>query len=68
MDDSISRKIDADIFIDDRNVGGFPGWGEVYKSLYPEGDEFSHILTNADAHYNKAGKVMQQLKRLFGVK
>lgn len=68
MDDSISRKIDADIFIDDRNVGGFPGWGEIYKSLYPEDDEFNHILTNADAHYNKAGKVMQQLKRLFGVK
>ena len=26
-----SRKIDADIFIDDRNLGGFPGWGEVYN-------------------------------------
>lgn len=24
-----SRKIHADIFIDDRNLGGFPGWGEV---------------------------------------
>jgi hydroxymethylpyrimidine pyrophosphatase-like HAD family hydrolase len=32
-DDSISRKINADIFIDDRNVGGFPGWGEVYQEL-----------------------------------
>lgn len=26
-----SRKIDADLFIDDRNLGGFPGWGEIYK-------------------------------------
>lgn len=26
-----SRKLDADIFIDDRNLGGFPGWGEVYE-------------------------------------
>ncbi|SEF62918.1 hypothetical protein SAMN05421847_0493 [Halpernia humi] len=26
-----SRKIDADFFIDDRNLGGFPGWGEIYK-------------------------------------
>ncbi len=33
FDDSISRKIAADIFIDDRNVGGFIGWGEVYKQL-----------------------------------
>lgn len=24
-----SRKINADIFIDDRNLGGFPGWGEI---------------------------------------
>jgi hydroxymethylpyrimidine pyrophosphatase-like HAD family hydrolase len=28
-----SRKINADIFIDDRNVGGFPGWGEVYQMI-----------------------------------
>jgi hydroxymethylpyrimidine pyrophosphatase-like HAD family hydrolase len=35
MDDTISRKINADVFIDDRNVGGFPGWGEVYQKLNP---------------------------------
>lgn len=29
----ISRKIDADIFIDDRNIGGFIGWGEVHRKL-----------------------------------
>ena len=28
-----SRKINADIFIDDRNLGGFPGWGEVYQII-----------------------------------
>ncbi len=28
-----SRKITVDIFIDDRNVGGFPGWGEVYQMI-----------------------------------
>lgn len=28
-----SRKINADIFIDDRNLGGFPGWGEVIQVL-----------------------------------
>ncbi len=31
--DSMSRKINADIFIDDRNAGGFPGWGEVYQMV-----------------------------------
>lgn len=28
-----SRKIHADIFIDDRNIGGFEGWGIVYHTL-----------------------------------
>lgn len=32
-DPNISRKIHADLFIDDRNFGGFPGWGEIYQEL-----------------------------------
>lgn len=28
-----SRKLNADLFIDDRNLGGFPGWGEVYRVI-----------------------------------
>jgi hydroxymethylpyrimidine pyrophosphatase-like HAD family hydrolase len=35
-DESISRKIHADIFIDDRNIGGFIGWGEVYQIITNE--------------------------------
>lgn len=31
--DGISRKINADIFVDDRNIGGFIGWGEVYHKI-----------------------------------
>lgn len=31
--ESISRKIHADLFIDDRNVGGFYGWGEIYQLI-----------------------------------
>ncbi len=29
----MSRKILADIFIDDRNINGLPPWGEVYHQL-----------------------------------
>lgn len=32
-DNSISRKILADIFIDDRNLGGMKGWGEIFQML-----------------------------------
>lgn len=35
VDDSVSRKIDADIFIDDKNIGGFPGWGEIWQMIFP---------------------------------
>lgn len=35
-DPKVSRKINADIFIDDRNVGGLPGWGEIYHSITNE--------------------------------
>lgn len=31
-----SRKILADIYIDDRNLGGLPSWGEIYKLICPE--------------------------------
>ncbi|APY12694.1 hydrolase [Seonamhaeicola sp. S2-3] len=33
FNNDVSRKIHADIFIDDRNFGGFPGWGEIYQQL-----------------------------------
>jgi len=35
-EDYDSRKIDADIFIDDRNIGGLPPWGEIYQMLNPQ--------------------------------
>jgi hypothetical protein len=35
MDETISRKIDADIYIDDKNLGGFPGWSDVWQTLNP---------------------------------
>ena len=32
-DGSMSRKIYADIYIDDRNIGGFPGWSYIWRLL-----------------------------------
>lgn len=28
-----SRKLKVDIFIDDRNIGGLPDWGEIYQMI-----------------------------------
>jgi len=36
FDEKYSRKINADLFIDDRNIGGMLGWGEIYQTLLGE--------------------------------
>lgn len=36
LDDTKSRKIYADLFIDDRNIGGFLGWGTIYQMITNE--------------------------------
>jgi hypothetical protein len=38
-DPSIPRKLKADIFIDDRNIGGFLGWGKIYQLLQSAGSQ-----------------------------
>ncbi|MGB0165439.1 MAG: BT0820 family HAD-type phosphatase [Luteibaculum sp.] len=50
--DAIPRKLDVDLFIDDRNVGGFIGWGEIWQTLHPESGELKHQFKNPDAHNN----------------
>ena len=34
FDTKTPRKIHADLFIDDRNIGGFLGWTEIYKAVF----------------------------------
>ncbi|MCX8143509.1 MAG: hydrolase [Bacteroidia bacterium] len=60
------RKLNADIFIDDRNLGGFPGWSKVWQMLHPEGGDYQHVLTNPEAHYNY--KKPSFFQKLFGKK
>lgn len=31
--DHYSRKLKADLFIDDRNIGGIPDWGLIYRMI-----------------------------------
>lgn len=36
-----SRKLSVEMFIDDRNVGGLPDWGQIYKKIKGESDDDS---------------------------
>jgi hydroxymethylpyrimidine pyrophosphatase-like HAD family hydrolase len=68
LDESTSRKLNVDIFIDDRNVGGFVGWSEVWQMLHPESGDFLHTLKNPEAHNNYRTKKEGLFKKLFGKK
>jgi hydroxymethylpyrimidine pyrophosphatase-like HAD family hydrolase len=61
FNENISRKIDADLYIDDKNLGGFPGWSEVWQMLNPY-----------DLQQKEAEKRMSSrnniLKRIFNLK
>ena len=39
-----SRKLKADIWIDDRNIGGLPDWGTIYQMI-TERKTYEQILT-----------------------
>jgi hydroxymethylpyrimidine pyrophosphatase-like HAD family hydrolase len=62
FDETISRKINADIFIDDKNVGGFPGWSEIWQMLFP------YELQQRNAEKKIASGRSNIFKRLFNGK
>jgi hypothetical protein len=52
-----SRKIDADLFIDDRNIGGFIGWSEIWQLLNPD---------SVDSEYNELNGLLNKSNRTVG--
>jgi len=68
LDEKTSRKLNADIFVDDRTIGGFIGWSEVWQTIHPEGGAFSHQLKNAEAHHNYKKSDTSIFKKIFGTK
>ena len=44
--DNFSRKLKADLFIDDRNIGGLPDWGLIYRMIM-EHKSYHEVLTEA---------------------
>jgi hydroxymethylpyrimidine pyrophosphatase-like HAD family hydrolase len=65
INEDVPRKLNVDIFIDDRNIGGFLGWSAIWQLLHPEGGDFNHVLKNHEAH-NNFNKEKSFLKKLFG--
>jgi hypothetical protein len=66
-----SRKINADIFIDDRNIGGFLGWSKIWELLSApvSKDDPQPYILDKEAHWNypsrRKKKKKSFWKRLF---
>ncbi|MFA6778926.1 MAG: hypothetical protein WCU80_03975 [Paludibacteraceae bacterium] len=53
------RKLNADLFIDDRNVGGLPEWAKIYKQIkgVDESDDYAN-LTKKRRNPNKPKNII----------
>lgn len=63
FDENTSRKIDADIFIDDRNLGGFIDWSKVWQMMFPESN-----MIELEKQALKKLRKPSLFKRIFGKK
>ena len=60
-----SRKLQADLFIDDRNLGGLPDWGEIYRML--SGEDRNDLSENGVSHNSYGNKsFIGLLKKILG--
>ena len=57
-----SRKVNADLYIDDRNVGGLPDWGVIYELVHRKWSYVRYLPEVYDAKREKNSF----LKRIFG--
>ena len=57
------RKLKADLFIDDRNLGGLPDWGVIYRMII-NGTYLQPISTNYEPEYELPKKGI--FSSLFG--
>lgn len=71
-DRDFSRKLKADIFIDDRNIGGLPSWKTIYSSISNDRPHKpQHVTTVIDSKQEEMMKRYQSSPRrrfIFGRK
>lgn len=62
-DMGFSRKLKADLFIDDRNIGGMADWGLIYKMIQSgahKGGSFEAVLNSAGDSRKSRGKIVKK--------
>ena len=53
-----SRKLKADLWIDDRNLGGLPDWGTIYEMVHYRltYEDLMHRYESTESNYDKSPK------------
>lgn len=62
-DGTMSRKIYADVYIDDRNIGGFIGWATIWRILNHDENGNNHEFN--EIFEKKKINLPYKLKKLF---
>lgn len=60
-----SRKLKVDIFIDDRNIGGLPDWGTIYRMIKHHetwNDLLNEAETNSMSYQNQGVNMVKKKK------
>lgn len=47
-----TRKLKVDVFIDDRNLGGLPDWGTIYRMISRH-QKWHHLIDEAAGNYQE---------------
>jgi len=67
---NFSRKLKADVWIDDRNIGGIPDWGTIYRMIHENRPHRPyHAYENIEEENRKAASKRKKkgfFGRLFG--
>jgi hydroxymethylpyrimidine pyrophosphatase-like HAD family hydrolase len=63
VDETVSRKIVTDLYIDDRVVGGFPGWGEIFQLIHPGDPGYERKMASTA---RRKSSLLSGFKKIFG--
>jgi hypothetical protein len=60
-----TRKLKADLWIDDRNLGGLPDWGTIYEMIHHRltYEDLMHCYESNDRHSSPKKNLLQRLFR-----
>lgn len=57
-----SRKLKVDLFIDDRNIGGVPDWGTIYRMI-SEHKSWRDILAEEEHYGSDDSRAEEEIKK-----